>query len=114
MRMQNPRHRVRAFPRLHQRTRSRRIVRCVAVELRPPRQQLLHPLRSPLHQYRRRLGMDQGIASHNGVRQVQRHVLIAAHGHGNPALGIRRVRLRQPFLGDHEDTARLRQPRRCP
>ena len=47
-------------------------------------------------------------------RQVQRHVLIAAHGHGNPALGIRRVRFRQPFLGDHQDTARLRQPRRCP
>src|ERR1035441_2281654 len=50
----------------------------------PLPQQPPPPLRPLLHQHRRRLRMDQGVAGHNGVRQVQRHVLLAAHGHGNP------------------------------
>ena len=67
-----------------------------------------------LGRHRRRLGIHQPVTGGNRVRQVQRYVLVAAHGHGDPALRIRRIRFGQALLGDHQNAARFRQPHRRP
>ena len=109
MRMQNPRQAVRAFARPHQlagpRARSNPV---------PHAQQLLHPPRPLLHQDRRCLSIHQAIAGRNRVCQMQRHVLLAAHRHGDPTLRIRGIRLGQAFLGDHQNAACFGQGYRGP
>ncbi len=111
--MKNPRQAVRALPRSHQLARpSRALPRRMPVEPSAPPQQLPNAPWPLLHQHRRSLGVHQPIAGRNRVRQMQRHVLRAAHRHGDPALRIRRIRFLQALLRHQQNTARLSQPHR--
>ena len=111
--MKNPRKAVRSLTRLHQLARpSRTLPGRMPVEPSAPPQQLIHAPRPLLHQHGRSLGVHQPIASRNRVRQMQRHVLRAAHRHGDPALRIRRIRFLQALLRHQQNAARLSQPHR--
>ena len=76
----------------------------------PQLQQLIYPLRALLYQDGRSRRIHQAIARCNRVRQVQRHILLATHGHRDPTLRIGRIRLRQPLLGHNQHAACPGQP----
>ena len=104
MRVQDAVAAVRAFARQHQ------LARCFAIEVRAPAQQFFDAQRTLFHQHPRGLAIHQPIAGVDRVFQMQRDVLIAAHGDGDAALRVVGVRFAQRLLGDHQDPAGPGQP----
>ncbi len=84
----------------------------LAVERRPPLQQLLHTLRPFGDKHLRSSAIHQPIARRHRVFQVQRDILLATHRHRDSTLRIGRVRLGQLLLGHHQHRTRFRQPNR--
>lgn len=107
MGMQNARSRVRPFARPHQ-------IALFAIELGAPCQQLFHARRSLLHQHLSGLAVHQAVACHHRVVQMLGDVLGTAHGHGDAALRIGRVRLGHLLLRHHQHAASLCQRHCCP
>ena len=107
MRMQNARSRVRTFASPHQ-------FALFAIELCTPCQQLFHAGRPLLHQYLSGLAVYQAVACHHRVIQMLGDVFGTAHGHGDAALRIGRVRLGHLLLRHHQYAAGLCQRHRRP
>ena len=94
--------RVRAFASAQQ-------LAVLAIEGRPPLDQLGHPHRTLGHQHLGGGAENQPIAGVDRILEVQRGVLIAPHGDSDPTLRVMSVGLGHGLLGDHQDLAVARQ-----
>ena len=101
MRVQNAITAVRAFAGQHQ-------LAVFAIEIGAPAQQLVDALRTLFHQHARGFAMHEAVARVHGVVEVQGHIFVAAHGNGDAALRVMRVRFAQRFLGDDQDARSIR------
>ncbi len=84
----------------------------VAIERRPPRQQLADVLRSLVHEHVNRVDVAEPIAGRQRIARVQLRRIISTERGRDAALRVARIALGGVSLGEHDDVAGLRERER--